>query len=64
MGKVKGKRRSFVVRYKRTRKAKLQKLRQKYLSSKSLSEKKKIAEKMGRVGPHLNIEEYLKSKEA
>lgn len=60
MGKVKGKRRSFVTRYKRQRKAKLQKFRQKYLSSKSLSEKQKIVEKIGRIAPHVNVESYLK----
>ncbi|MCH7604838.1 hypothetical protein IID24_02540 [Patescibacteria group bacterium] len=60
MGKVKGKRRSFVVRYKRQRKAKLQKLRQKYRDAKQQSTKKQIAEKIGNIAPHLNIDEYLK----
>ena len=60
MGKVKGRRRSFVARYKRQRKAKLRKLRQKYIDAKTQSAKKQIAEKIGSIAPHLNIDEYLK----
>lgn len=49
-----------MVRYKRQRKAKLQKLRQKYRDAKQQSTKKQIAEKIGNIAPHLNIDEYLK----
>lgn len=62
MGKIYQKRRQFQIKRKQKRKKKLRKLKEKYLAANSQREKKKIAEKIKRIAPHLQIEEYLGTK--
>jgi len=60
MSKISRKRRQFEIRKKRKRREKLKKLKEKFLSAKSQEEKDKILEKMKRIAPYLNVEEYIK----
>lgn len=60
MSKISRKRRQFEIRKKRKRQAKLKKLKEKFLSAKSQEEKDKVLEKMKRIAPYLNVEEYIK----
>ena len=60
MSKISRKRRQFEIRKKRKRQAKLKKLKEKFLSVKNQEEKDKILEKMKRIAPYLNVEEYIK----
>ena len=60
MSKISRNRRQFEIRKKRKRREKLKKLKEKFLSAKSQEEKDKILEKMKRIAPYLNVEEYIK----
>jgi len=60
MSKISRKRRQFEIRKKRKRREKLKKLKEKFLSVKNQEEKDKILEKMKRIAPYLNVEEYIK----
>lgn len=62
MSKISVKRRQFEIKRKRKRKQKIQKLKEKYLNTKSKEEGKKILEKIQRIAPHRPIEEILKLK--
>jgi len=62
MSKVNKKRRSFLIKRKRQRREKLQKLKKLYHQSKNPAEKEKIKEKIKKLAPFLEVEAYLKEK--
>lgn len=62
MSKQSPKRRSFEIKKKQKRKAKLKALKEKYFLAKTEKEKEKIIEKILKIAPHLKIEEWLKQK--
>lgn len=59
MSKVSPKRRQFVIKKRRKRKAKIQKLKEKYLQAKTKKEKEALVEKIKRISPHCPTEELL-----
>lgn len=59
MSKVYYKKRRMKLDQKRKNKEKTRKLLVKYFSAKSDSEKQKIREKLLKLKPHLNIDEYI-----
>jgi hypothetical protein len=60
MSKQTPKRRSFEIRKRQKRRKKLKKLKEKYLAAKTKEEKEKIIEKILRLAPTIDIEEWLK----
>ena len=60
MSKKTPKKRTFEIRKKQKRRKKLKKLKEKYLSSKSKEEKEKIIQKILKIAPTINLEEWLK----
>lgn len=59
MGKISPKRRQFVIKSRRKRKVKIQKLKEKYFQAKKKKEKEDILEKIKRIAPHYPAEELL-----
>jgi len=59
MSKKSPKRRSFEIRKKQKRRKKLKKLKEKYLTAKTKEEKEKILEKILKIAPTINLEEWL-----
>ncbi|NOY14674.1 MAG: hypothetical protein GXP43_00450 [bacterium] len=56
------KRRSIEIRQKKKRRAKLQKLRQRYLSEKQSKERDEIWAKVTKIAPWLSLKEFLAKK--
>lgn len=62
MGRAKPKTRQVQIKIKQKRNQKLRKLKEKYLNTSKKTEKNNILDKMKRVAPHLNIDEYIGQK--
>jgi len=62
MSKVSPRRRQFVIKKRRKRRAKIQKLKEKYLQTKTKKEKEALVEKIKKISPHYPIEELLRVK--
>lgn len=61
MSRIDSKKRKIHLKTREKRKAKLAKLRQKYLAAKMGSDKEKILEKARKIAPWLSQEEFLAS---
>ena len=61
MSKIKGKKRHNVIQLNRKRRTKLRALKIKHGNA-TASEKTRIKDKIGRVAPHLNVDEWLSTK--
>jgi len=61
MSKIKAKKRHAVILQKRKRRGKLATLRAKYEAAHG-SEKTRIKDKIGRIAPHLSVDEWLSRK--
>lgn len=61
MGAEGKRRRKFIIRKKQARHTKLQKFARKFAEAKSLGEKKKIEERIGKLAPNIDVEEYTKA---
>ncbi len=60
MSKQSPKRRSFEIKKRQKKRAKLKKLKEKYFLAKTQEEKEKIIEKIFKIAPHIKIEQWLK----
>jgi hypothetical protein len=60
MSKISQKRRQFEIKKRQKRRKKIQRLKEKYLISRSREEKEKILEKIRKIAPHYPIEEILR----
>jgi len=60
MSKKTPKRRSFEIRKKQKRRKKLKKLKENYFAAKTKEEKEKVLQKILKIAPTINLEEWLK----
>lgn len=62
MSKISVKRRQFTIRQKRKRKAKIKKLKERYLKAKTEKEKQKILDKIQKIAPHHTLDSIRKEE--
>lgn len=59
MARISPKRRQFVIKSRRKRRVKIQKLKERYFQAKKKKEKEDILEKIKQISPHYHTEELL-----